>query len=181
MKKKKLLLFVLALMLLPLTVGAQARTGGQRTENYPALVDGHLAFLGISMNETPKSMRSKLIAKGYKIDNSNDITTLISLKGSFHGMLSRINIFIISGKISSIGVINKNDLRLPQAKAQFASLVSQLLPIYGKGEYESNEEIYKRYAIQTPQGLVTIMMHNSDELEDSSDFYNVVVSYDLDY
>ena len=171
MEKKQLLLLILALLMLPLAADAQARTGGQKTENYPTVVNGHLAFMGISLAETPATFKKRLQGKGFKVfqEYEGDVT----LKGPVNGVSCLL--YISKGNVD---VREYESYTLSKAKVRFRQLVQQLEGIYGKGTRgEDNDEYNLSHEIKVAKGSIIISMHNEDEMDGSSDCYMVSAWY----
>ena len=170
---KHLILLILTLMMLPLTASAQARTGGQRTENYPTVVNGHLAFMGIPINTAEASLRKQLFAKGFKVyKNRWGQEFPETLVGIYKGRKVQVQTMYK-------GLIVQDDEHptLEKARKRYYSLVKQLESIYGKGVTKDHNDFNLRYEIKTPQGLVVAEMFNEDEMEGESDSY--IVSFVL--
>lgn len=144
----------------------------------PAIVDGHLAILGVSLAEDPATMKSKLMAKGLKSRNVYDGDSNLAVQGTVDGVKVWINISIASDKkIWNVIMYDENTYRLPKAKTRFSSLIAKMESIYGKGKYENNEDDHKNYEIETEQGSVGINLFNEDEMDGASDFYVISVGF----
>lgn len=145
--------------------------------SYLPTVDGHVAFLGIPLNVTPASMKSQLLAKGFKVeydDGGNNVT----LQGQAYGTKSRaiISIGFVNGKngcIYSINCMDAKVLRLAQAKARYKQMIQKMESIYGKGAPVGDD----RYEIKVGNGLVSISYFNEDEMDGASDFYVIQTFY----
>lgn len=151
------------------------------TADFPTTVDGHLAFCGISMAESPATMKAKLIELGMKVviidptDNNN-----IYLEGMLDGKKVLTNIAIgAEDKIYHIWVDDKNPPRLKQAQSRFKSLVEEKEKIYGKGTYkiERNEADNKQYTFKIGAEEMSICLFNQDEMDGQSLFYTIRVAY----
>lgn len=143
----------------------------------PAIVNGHLAFMGIPLNENPATMKSKLIAKGF-ISRQVDEEYSLAVQGTVEGAKARIEIAVTPH--NTIGYLNLYEDRaylLPKAKARYATLVSKLEKIYGKGEYHCNDDDHKIYWIKMEGGRVAVELFNMDEMDGASDYYIVAVSF----
>ena len=170
---KQLLLLFLALLLLPLAADAQARTGGQRTEDYPPVVHGHLAFMGIPINTPEESLRKQLFAKGFKVyKNRWGQEFSETLVGIYKGRKVQVQT-----AYKSLIIKDDENPTLQKARKRYYSLVKQLESIYGKGITKDYNDLYLRYEIKTPQGLVVAEMFNEDEMDGASDCY--IVSFVL--
>lgn len=140
----------------------------------PAEVDGHMAFLGISLGETPNSMKEKLVAKGLKFQKPEYEGNGITLTGMVYGATSRVEIGIAPDKsIYDVALFSTKPYRLPQAKARFKELVAQLEAIYGK----ASENNGFTATIKTAKGQVVVEYFNEDEVEESSEFFIVVANF----
>lgn len=138
----------------------------------PAIVDGHLAFMGIPLTENPAAMKSKLMAKGLKSKQNVSGNGDLEVKGVVDGV--QVQIVISCNPNNAIGYIVMDDTtckRLPKAKARFTSLVAKMESIYGKGKYEYNEDDQKEYCIKTEKGRVTISIFNEDEMDGASSLF----------
>ena len=108
MKKIILTLFGVLLFGSTLPIMAQQRKGNVRSTaktvtsipmQGPAIVDNHLAFLGLSLGESASQISSKLIAKGMKVDKSfDDGTSNVYLTGTIDGVQSRVMIGVTAEK-----------------------------------------------------------------------------------
>lgn len=187
---KKYLLILAAAMLFGTTLPtmAQQRKGNVKTTGSkttisipmegPAIVDNHLAFLGISLGGPAQQVKSKLIAKGMKVQRNEDGTNNIYLTASIEGVQSRIMIGVTAEKtVYALNLYDKKSYRLSQAKTRFNALITKLETIYGKGKYETNDNDYKKYHIRTDKGLVTLDLYNEDEMDGASDFYCISMSF----
>ena len=169
MKKQ---LFLLVMALLPLMASAQA---GQATEKYEPVVNGHIAFLGIPLSETANGMKSKLVAKGFKVERVDRETNYIYLLGNVYGVPSQIEISPdYQGKIT-VRVYIKKSARLPQAKKTYNLFLSKMTETYGSGKYETNDDGWKKYQIDRSNGTVFVELFNEDEMDGASDFYLVAI------
>lgn len=200
MKKKKFLLIALMLMGTAHTTMAQQRksttktavrkTATKKTQAKkpavasipyvgPAEANGEIAFLGISLAESPATMKSQLLSKGMKIDfvEENEKNN-IHLKGSIDGTAVRLSISIsVDKSIFNLSVIDNKSYRLAQATVRFNALVKKMESIYGKGQYENNESEYKQYTIAVGKGELSVSMFNEDEMDGASGFYSVTVGF----
>lgn len=143
----------------------------------PAMVDGKLAFMGISTNEQATTMKRKLVEMGFKDTSTRDE---LSVEGILCGVKSSIIIHQSqNGKPDFINVYDRNDYTLTKAKACFNNILQEIISIYGKGKYSANEEGYKMYEISIGTGKVLLDMHNADEMDGASDYYDVSVIIDV--
>lgn len=188
MKKSILTLFGVLLLGTALPIMAQQRKGNVRSTAKtvtsipmvgPAVVDNHLAFLGLSLGESAPQISSKLIAKGMKVDKSfDDGTSNVYLTGTIDGVQSRVMIGVTAEKtVYNLNLYDKKSYRLPQAKSRFNALITKLESIYGKGKYNTNDNDRKIYHIRTAKGLVTLDLYNEDEMDGASDFYCICISF----
>ena len=139
----------------------------------PAIVDGNLAFMGISTGEQATTMKRKLVEMGFK-----DTSTRNEM--SVEGLLNGVKKFIViqqskDGRTGSINVYDRNGYTLTKAKACFNTVLQELISIYGKGTYSANEDYYKVYEINVGGGKVLLDMHDADELSGDSGYYEVSV------
>ena len=138
----------------------------------PAIVDGHLAFMGIPLSESPATMKSKLMAKGLKSKPNVSGNGSLEVKGFIDDVQVQIEISITSEKtIWAISMQDEVCKRLPKAKTRFTSLVAKLESIYGKGKYEYNEDDQKDYRIKTEKGSIIVSLFNMDEMDGASELY----------
>lgn len=152
-------------------------TGGVSLDG-PAIVDNHLAFLGISLGESATLVKTKLVAKGMKINNNGDGSSNVHLTGVIGDVQSTVTIGVTAkNTVFNISLYDKKSYRLPQAKTRYNTLLTKLESIYGKGKYESNQNDYKRYHIRTSKGLVTLDLFNEDEMDGASNFYSIGMSF----
>lgn len=167
--KKQLFLLLISMVLLPLSGAAQ---NVQQTD--PPAVNGHIAFMGIPLSETANGMKTKLLAKGFKLERIDRDTKYIYLTGNVYGVPSRIEIAPdYQGKIT-IRVYAKSQ-RLPQAKKTFNTLLAKAKAVYGNGSYETNEDGWKKYMIGRPDGTAFVELFNEDEMDGASDFFLVAI------
>jgi hypothetical protein len=164
---KKQLLLILAFMLIPIVSNAQVT--GQRTESYPAVVNGHLAFMGIPINTPEESFRKQLLTKGFKV-----------YVNKYGQKFPEILVGVYKGRKVQFGtgykmVFIQDDKRptLANAKKRYKELVAELESIYGKGVANNTNDVTLRHEIKTPQGNVIVEMYNEDEMEGDSDYYIV--------
>ena len=142
--------------------------------SYPALVDGHVSVLGISLGEKYDAFCAKLLEMGFKKGEWSDENNT-NLKGEFHGAPS---LFRIEKYANTYRVIIYNDskkpLRLAQAKQRYKELVKKMESIYGKGVEDSwSTESQAKHTIKVDKGTIIIEFFNEDELEGASDYYIV--------
>lgn len=140
------------------------------TEAYPAVVNGHLAFMGISLAETPATFKKKLQAKGFKVFQEYEGD--VALKGLVNGVPSLVR--ISNGQIL---VNDQKSYQLSKAKARFHQLVQVLEGIYGKGTRGESDEYSLNHKIKVAKGFIEINMFNEDEMDGSSDYYMVNALY----
>lgn len=140
-----------------------------------AVVDGKFAYLGISLNETPADMRAKLRAKGMTIkkDYNGEMT---EVHGVVDGVKVRVDVQEFSPGGCLVRQYDEKGLLLPKAKTRFNALLDKAVSIYGKGEYQRNDDDWKHYMIKTDNGEVSIELFNQDEMDGASDYYIVVLS-----
>jgi len=142
----------------------------------PAIVDNHLAFLGISLGESTITVKAKLVEKGMKVEKNIDGTTNINMMGNIDGVQSRVIIGVTNdNKVFSMSANDKKSYRLPQAKTRYNSLLSKIQSIYGKGAFDVNEADMKRYIIKTSKGVVTVELYNEDEMDGASESYCIAI------
>jgi hypothetical protein len=148
---------------------------------YPPLVDGHVAFMGISLAESPANFKQKLQAKGFKALEQDEFN--ITLHGQANGAASRVIISkgVVNGKngcLYSLRVVDQKSYRLPQAKTRFRQLVQKIEAVYGKGTSgDYDDENTQNRKVKVGNGLVTVSMFNEDEMDGASDFYTIAVAY----
>lgn len=140
------------------------------TETYPAVVNGHLAFMGISLAETPATFKKKLLAKGFRL--FLEYEGGVTLKGLVNGVPSLVN--ISNGQIL---INDQKSYQLSKAKARFHQLVQVLEEIYGKGTRGESDEYSLNHKIKVAKGVIIIDMFNEDEMDGSSDYYMVNALY----
>lgn len=144
----------------------------------PALVDNHVAFLGISLAEKPAIMKEKLIAKGFQSKRNESGSGDLEVKGIVDGVQVRIVIGITSNNtIWNVVMYDAKEYKLPKAKARFETLIKKLESIYGKGEYTENNDYQKTYDIKMKKGGAAANMFNMDEMDGASEFYVVNVGF----
>lgn len=120
-----------------------------------AVIDGKYAYLGISLNETPANMRAKLKTKGMTIkkDYNGEMTEV-------HGVVDGVKVRLDVQNVSSGGCLvrqyDEKGYLLPKAKQRFNALLDKVVSLYGKGEYQRNEDNWKHYMIKTDSGEVSI-------------------------
>lgn len=181
--KKRIIILPMLLLTISLVCVAQNRVkthkkGTPVTTSIPltgpAIVDNHLAFLGISLNESATMVKTKLVSKGMKIARNEEGSNNIYLTGAIDGVNSKVMLGVTAeNKIYSLHVYDVKVYRLPQAKTRFGNLLAKVESIYGKGTYETNEADYKKYIIKTAKGKVVIDLFNEDEMDGASEFYCV--------
>ena len=140
------------------------------TETYPAVVNGHLAFMGISLAETPATFKKKLLAKGFRL--FQEYEGGVTLKGLVNGVPILVN--ISNGQIL---INDQKSYQLSKAKARFHQLVQVLEEIYGKGTRGESDEYSLNHKIKVAKGFIEINMFNEDEMDGSSDYYMVNALY----
>lgn len=141
----------------------------------PAKVDGKLALFGISLAEKASAMKTQLVNKGLKVNRNDggddDVTALI---GTVEGVKTRVLIQETDGgKIFDVKLIDNKALPLAKAKTRFNSLITKLGAIYGKGEYQRNEDEWKDYEFEAG---IMLSMFNEDEMEGMGN-YLIVISF----
>jgi hypothetical protein len=169
MMRHILLTFGISLLLSAMALPTQAQ-----------VVNGHVTFLGIPLNETPQGMRDKLMAKGMKkaVGMETD-TGNIYLTGTVNGVPSTVHIVVgVGNKIYNINCIEKKDYRLPQAKARAKALLAQMEAIYGKAKSTNfSDDVVGEATINVANGSVLVGYSNQDEMDGASDFYYVSSTY----
>ena len=108
--------------------------------------------MGIPLSETANGMKTKLLAKGFKLERIDRDTKYIYLMGNVYGVPSRIEIAPdYQGKIT-IRVYAKSQ-RLPQAKKTFNTLLAKA----------------------KADGTAIVELFNEDEMDGASDFFLVAI------
>ena len=134
-------------------------------------VNGHVAFMGISLTESPVSFKQKLRAKGFKVSEEYDGN--VTMTGQVNGIPSRVYI-----SKNEVLVTDLKSYRQPQAKTRYQQQVKKMEAIYGKGTPgEYNDDYMAHHTFKVGTGEVGVNMHNEDELEGASDFYVVSTCY----
>ena len=173
---KKLLSIAIVLMF-GLTVRAESMNRQftaveQQTAEEP-VVYGNLAFMGISLGETPANMVTKLKAKGFRLVTKDLQTGYYRVAGTYCGMKSKVDLLLNSPKkISGITVTSSAFYNNSRGKAQLKIVLEKLKAIYG----EAMEE-YGSYTIELQQGTVTVGMYDRDELNGDSGEYYIGISF----
>lgn len=143
----------------------------------PGVVDGQVAFLGIPLTETKAGMKSKLTAKGIQDRRESD-DDFIRLRGVIDGTRVRINIQQTASGNLMVSVYDEKTCALAKAKIRFTALVEKMKTIYGqKGKYLRNDNDWKEYEIEVggTKEKVVVAMFNEDEMDGSSNFYQISV------
>lgn len=149
---------------------------GEQLHTNQSIINGELAFMGISLGETPANMVAKLKAKGFRLVTKDLETGYYRVSGMYHGMKSNIDILLnaqrkISGVVVSSAIFYNNT----RAKVQLNTLLEKLVEIYGEAK-----EDYGSYLIKPQKGSVSIGMYDRDELESSSGEYYIGISFSKD-
>jgi len=159
---------------------AQQATTVQNPVNQgaPLTADGHLCFLGISLNEKPAAFISQLMAKGFKKEWGEGGMT--SLSGKVEGTKTKVMVHegTVKGQpgcLYQLRVIDDKTYKLSQAKSRLQQLVATMESFYGKSKATPSEFVsgVSDYVISVGSGCVTISIHNEDEMDGASDFYIV--------
>ena len=139
----------------------------------PANVDGSIAYMGIPVIEKAKNVRAKLIAKGFvrKPQWEGDE----SLFGVVDGVRVRLDVGDYADKGCVIRQYDAKSYSLAKAKARYESLLAKVVSIYGKGEYETNDNGFKRYMIAGNR--ICVELFNEDEMEGGSPNYMIAVAF----
>lgn len=165
----KRILFI-ALLLCGFAWASLAIAQSTRTGN-PTTVNGHVAFMGISLTESPTSFKQKLRAKGFKVLEEYDGN--VTMTGQVNGIPSRI--FISKNEV---WVTDLKSYRHPQAKIRYQQLVKKMEAIYGKGTPdEGNDDYMAHHTFKVGTGEVGVNMYNEDEMDGASDYYVVDTRY----
>ena len=144
----------------------------------PGIVDGHLAFMGIPLNESPANMKSKLMAKGLQSKRNDSGNGSLEVKGLVDGVQTIVEIAVSYKKdIWAIHMRDASTVRLPKAKARFETLLAKVESIYGKGECVDNYDDHKHYLLKSDKGSISVELFNEDEMDGASDFYVISVSF----
>ncbi len=132
----------------------------------PAFVDGQLAFMGIPLSGSEKAIRPKLVKAGLKIRD----------KESVEGVIEGVPVYIMTYG-NSLSINEMIDYRLSQANSRLGLLLRKLEAIYGKANLTYDEEEAKGYEIKAGEHIISIGYHNADELDQASDYYNIVAVF----
>lgn len=139
------------------------------------VVNGNLAFMGISLGETPANMVTKLKAKGFRLVSKDAYAGNYEMSGLYYGVKSRLIVTNdFNGEISNIAIYNTIEFSKTRGNARLKDLVEKISKIYGQGKYTTP----MTYRIEIEQGVVCIEMFDSDELEGSSGTYLVATSFE---
>ena len=188
MKKITVLFAVAALLFSAQQVNAQKRksttvkktTAAQVTPvvvNEPFGIDGHLAFMGVSLGQPLKKVTSDFAAKGFhsgKDQWGNDAT-----KGTAYGaegILYVTDNAELGGKGIRVMMTEDKQYTLAQAKQRMNALVAGFkTQANGKAKHVPGMYGTDGYEIGNDYGSIVVSFHNADEIEESSKFY--VIQY----
>lgn len=200
---KKVILFLVAAMICSMPTMAQKRTNGKtrttqtarRTTatptaqpvviDEPLVVDGHIAFMGILLNQSKQNIESQLRAKGYTPTKDEFGTT--SFKMTVWGQ--KVDLSVDSPLGNKEICVNWRELKnygKSTARARVVALTNAILKSTGGkiiGSDMTNNSIEGGYnKIQAGDGYIEVSYWNDDEVNFDSRIFHVgvkIANYEL--